>query len=109
MSNKAFCEKIDFGNFCLSTSQVDKTLTFDWDTEVIDACKIKVFKDNTLIKEYVEGVDLERSNLNKTITLTLQGSDFKGYIGNTLEFRCNFFNLGDEEVVFSFNIIKGEF
>jgi hypothetical protein len=104
--NIAFYNPTDFGCWDLGTTQIDKSLVFSWDHDVIQACKVVIFERDTIVKQYAEGQGLTRSNDDRTVTLLLQGDDFKTRPGQKLTAHCTFFNERDTEVTFSLKIIK---
>lgn len=105
--NLVFINPLDFGLFDMSTSQT-KALVFKWDTVVIPECKAVFCYNDNVVKTYTDGDGLVRSNGDLDVTLTVTGSDFVGYEGQTLDVICNFFVQGDEEISFKFRYKKGK-
>jgi hypothetical protein len=104
--NKAFYNPKDFGVWDLSTSQINKNIVFEFDSAVILQSKVVIIRESTIIKEYTIGEGLEVSEDNLTITLKIQGQDFRDCGGEELRGHCNFFVEGDTEVLITLNIIK---
>ncbi len=103
-----FHEPTDFGTFDLSTSQVGKVFSFNWDADVIANAKVVAVHNNKAMKTYTVGDGLVISEANRAISVTVDGSDYTNLTGRSLVFNCNFFVLGDIEVTFKLNIIKSQ-
>ena len=109
---KQFHNPLNFGTFDITTSQINKALSFTWDREVIQQCTI-VAVGSTILKTYSVGNGITLSDYegvtNGKAVLIIDGDSFAQYVGKTIEFKCNFFILNDEEVIFSLKILKGFF
>jgi len=105
MASIPFHTPTDFGTFTLTSSQVNKVMTFSWDADVIPTAKVVVTYKEKNIRTYVVGDGLTLSDANRTVTLELDGTDYEDYEGYTLISYCNFFVPGDIEVTFSIRII----
>jgi hypothetical protein len=103
---RPYYDPFDFGCFDLATSSVNKTFQFDWDTDVVAGAKVAVTIRGRTLRTYTVGSGLEITNANRTITLTLNGTDFEALGGERVQANCSFFVVGDVEVVFSIDIIE---
>jgi len=108
--NISFYNIKDIGYFDLGVSQINKTLPFKTTNGVFTSnCFIKIYKKNTLIKEYtlVDGLSITGSNVlgqEKTLSVVLNGSEFSEHKGANLNAVCSFFIEGDLEITFTLGI-----
>ena len=111
MANVSFYNPKDIGGFDLGLTQVNKLLPFKTTTGVfLDAPFVKVYKGTILLKTYTIGDGLTLTGTNedgteKTLTLTLNGSDFSSYQKANLKCECSFFIEGDIEIIFNLLIV----
>ena len=110
MAEIEFYNPTDAGTTILGSTQINKLMPFKSINGVfITNPFVKVYNCGTLVKEYTlsDGLVLEGVNeagTEKTLTLTLNGSDFDNNTGRVLNARCSFFVEGDIEIIFKISI-----
>ena len=104
--NKAFHNPKDYGTWDIGTTQVNKVFLFEHDTAKIPEAKVIVRNGSLVLKTYTVGNGITLSNGNLNAELVISGSDFAEYVGKLLYVECNFFVLGDTEIVFKLKPIK---
>ncbi len=110
--NKVFYNPQDLGIFDIGITQVDKVIPFKSTAGVfIAGSKVEFYRGKQLVKSYTIGSGLVISGTNteglvKTLSLTLQGSDFSTLGKQSLIGKCTFFTTGDIEMTFNLNIIE---
>lgn len=106
-----FARSGNAGVWKLLTTQVNKMIRWSSANGIflVDA-KVDFYNVNDLVHTYSMGNGLEltdgvnQADQDKTVTLTMQGSDFSQYKGRTLRAKGYFFNTGDVAVVFDLEI-----
>ena len=110
MSIKFYNPK-NIGTTELGITQINKIVPFKTVNGVyITNPTVTVLSCKTIVKEFTLGDGLELTGTNtqgteKTLTLTLNGSDFTAYKKNSLDVQCTFFVEGDIEIIFKLKII----
>ena len=110
MADINFYNPTDIGTTILGVSQIDKLMPFKSVQGVyITNPFVNVYSCNKLVKEYTftDGLVLSGTNeagVEKTLTLTLNGTDFTSYKDRILVAKCTFFNEGDIEIVFKISV-----
>ena len=105
-TNAPYYDPKDFGCFDLGTTSLNKTFQFDWDTDVIAEAKAVVTYRGRNVKTYTVGDGITIENANRTVTISMSGTDFSAYVDCELNVNCSFFTAGDVEVVYQVKIIK---
>ena len=110
MAEIDFYNPTDAGTTVLGVTQINKLMNFKSVNGVyITEPFVKVYNCDKFIKEYTlaDGLVLSGTNevgTEKTLTLTLNGSDFTEDKGRSLNAKCSFFVVGDIEIVFKISI-----
>jgi len=110
MSAIEFYNPSDIGTTILGVTQINKLMPFTSVNGVfISNPLIKIYNCNQLIKEYslTDGLVLTGDNTNgvsKTLTLTLNGTDFISYKDRKIVAKCSFFGVGDIEIIFKISV-----
>ncbi|MCP4501285.1 MAG: hypothetical protein GY822_15100 [Deltaproteobacteria bacterium] len=95
----------------LGVTQTNKLLPFKTLNGVfIENPTVTILLCNNIYRIYTLGDGLELSGANeigveKTLTLTLNGSDFAENKNNVLDGHCSFFVEGDVEIVFKLKLL----
>ena len=101
----------NIGTTEIGATQINKVIPFKTVNGVfITSPVVKVYLCGKLIKEYTINNGLELTGTNqqgteKTLSLTLSGTDYTLYKKKDLDAQCTFFVLGDIEIVFKINIV----
>ena len=110
--NIVFYNPQDLGIFDLGITQIGKVIPFKSTAgEFIAGSKVDFYRGGQFVKTYTIGSGLAISGTNtagveKTLSLTLQGSDFSTQGNQNLIGKCTFFTAGDIEMTFNLKIIK---
>tara|TARA_R110002020_G_scaffold19955_2_gene68380 strand:- start:250 stop:585 length:336 start_codon:yes stop_codon:yes gene_type:complete len=110
MAEIDFYNPTDAGTTVLGVTQINKLMPFKSVQGVyITNPFVKVYNCDKLVKEYTlaDGLVLSGTNevgTEKTLTLTLNGTDFVGYEGRFLDAKCSFFVNGDIEIIFKISV-----
>jgi hypothetical protein len=110
MAEIDFYQPTSIGVTEIGATQINKLMPFKSTNGVfIPNSVVNVFFCKKLVKTYTIGDGLELTGTNtagteKTLTLTLNGTDFAGYKGSLLDAECTFFNEGDIEIIFKISV-----
>jgi len=110
MTKIDFYQPTNIGVTEIGVTQINKLVPFKTTNGLfIAGSVVNVYFCKKLVKTYTIGNGLELTGTNtigneKTLTLTLNGSDFEGYKGSLLEAECTFFNEGDIEITFKISV-----
>jgi len=110
MAEIDFYNPTDAGTTVLGVTQINKLMPFKSVQGVyITNPFVKVYNCDKLVKEYTlaDGLVLNGTNevgTEKTLTLTLNGTDFVNYKGRFLDAKCSFFVDGDIEIIFKISV-----
>lgn len=116
IDNGAFYDPKSIGQLDIALSQTDKEIKFESVQGVFLAnAQVQIYterrrQDRVIMRTYIigDGLELTGNNIvgeNKTLTLTMQGSDFSGVgRGNTAIVDCSLFTEGDVEVQYSVTV-----
>ena len=110
MAQIDFYQPTSIGVTEIGATQINKLMPFKTTNGVfIAGSVVNVFYCKKLVKTYTIGDGLVLTGTNtlgieKTLTLTLNGTDFAGYKGSLLDAECTFFNEGDIEIIFKISV-----
>ena len=113
IDNGAFYDPQSIGQLDIALSQTDKEIKFESVQGVfLPNAQVQIYtekrrQNRVVLRTYIigDGLELEGNNVvgeSKTLTLTMQGSDFApAGRGNTAIVDCSLFTEGDVEVQYS--------
>ena len=110
MAQIDFYQPTNIGVTEIGVTQINKLMPFKTTNGVfIAGSVVNVYFCKKLVKSYTigDGLDLSGDNtlgVEKTLTLTLNGTDFAGYQDALLDAECTFFNEGDIEIIFKISV-----
>jgi|GEM_PF-4258772 hypothetical protein len=110
MAEIDFYKPEDIGLVEIGETQINKQIPFKTINGVfINSSIVNLYHFKKLLKTYKINDGLQLTGVNtlgseKTLTLTLNGTDFKAYKGDFLNAECSFFNEGDIEIIFKISV-----